>query len=466
MRYDWQQAPSDTQNRFSNFSPGVQSHAFNTVNIIGKTGNQLAPIGMLFPGDTGVPTNGAFTPNNHVSPRFGFAWDPFGNGKTVVHGAAGLFFGGISGNQWELSSNFAPFAIRQQFSKVVSMAHPYSNDPTEFPGGTNPFLTIGYTPGTSTANFLALTQVSAVDPHYRWPLNYQINFGVQQQLANGLALSINYVGSLNRKLPLYQDINPPVYNINSAGTSGASCSDLTKSCGYANTSSTVNNRRPLNSQYGLSAASPTYSNVYIMRSNQNSNYNGLQVRSKNSFPTTSPRAGSTSGARRWPATLWTTARSQARSSIRTIPLWNIASARSVDSRHQVTGSFVWTPDYFNSYNRFVRLALNGWTITSIINLQSGTPFTVTTGTDVNGDGQTQRSPKRHSRQGGTRPQPELPCCRGKRMVRYVGLLRSRIGHHGNINRVPRSWPPGSSRKHAAHATLRPRLSGYRLVDLP
>jgi len=44
----------------------------------------------------------------------------------------------------------------------------------------------------------------------------------------------------------------------------------------ANTSATVNNRRKLNSMYGLSAASPVYSNVYNIQSNQGSNYNGLQ----------------------------------------------------------------------------------------------------------------------------------------------------------------------------------------------
>ena len=32
-----------------------------------------------------------------------------------------------------------------------------------------------------------------------------------------------------------------------------------------------------NSMYGPSAANPIYSNVFIIRSNQNSNYNGLQV---------------------------------------------------------------------------------------------------------------------------------------------------------------------------------------------
>ncbi len=33
-----------------------------------------------------------------------------------------IFFGGISGNQWEFPSNFAPYAVRNTYSKVVSYA--------------------------------------------------------------------------------------------------------------------------------------------------------------------------------------------------------------------------------------------------------------------------------------------------------------------------------------------------------
>jgi hypothetical protein len=61
-------------------------------------------------------------------------------------------------------------------------------------------------------------------------------------------------------------------------------------------------------------------------------------------------------------------------------------------RHMVNASFVWNPDYFSGYNALVKSALNGWTITGIVTLNSGTPFTVTTGTDVNGDGQTNDRP--------------------------------------------------------------------------
>jgi len=61
LRYDWQQAPTDPQHMQTNFTPGVQSHAFPSVSIVGKTGPQLAPIGMLFPGDPGVPVGGVNT---------------------------------------------------------------------------------------------------------------------------------------------------------------------------------------------------------------------------------------------------------------------------------------------------------------------------------------------------------------------------------------------------------------------
>jgi hypothetical protein len=392
LRYDWQQAPTDTQNRQTNFVPGVQSHAFQNVNISGKTGNQLAPIGMLFPGDPGVPSTGAYTPSSHISPRVGLSFDPLGNGKTVFHAAAGLFYGGISGNLWELPSNFAPYAVRPTFSKVVSMAHPYSGDPTEFPGGTNPFPTLTFVGGSGNASFLALNQVASFDSHFEWPVTYQINGGFQQQFGSGFALTVNYVGSLNRKMPIYHDLNPPQFNITAAGTSGASCTDLTQACGYANTSSTVNNRRPLNSQFGLSAAKPTYSNVYNLQSSQNSNYNGMQV-------VLEKRLSHNFSARAFyifSKTLASNALDGTNLAATFVdpnyPQLEAHQRSDQDRRNMVTINFVWTPDYFSGYNRFVRTALDGWTISSIITMNSGQPFTVTTGTDVNGDGQTNDRP--------------------------------------------------------------------------
>jgi outer membrane receptor protein involved in Fe transport len=383
LRYDWQQAPTDPQHMQTNFTPGAQSHAFPNVSIVGKTGQQLAPVGMLFPGDPGVPVGGAFTPNNHVSPRFGFSYDPYGAGKTVFHGAAGLFFGGISGNEWEFPSNFAPYAVRNSgYTKVQSLTHPYTGDPTEFPTGTNPYPSLAFNYASKSATFLPFNQIVAFDPNYRWPYSVQLNFGVQQQIGNGFSFSVYYVGSLNRKTPLYNDINGPQFNINAAGTSGASCTDLTKPCGYANSSATVNNRRPLNSQFGASAAVPLYSNVWIIRSNQNSNYNGLQV-------TVTQRLThhvSAKGYYSWSKTLQSNALDSTGGLNgvfvdNNYPQLEYRQRSDQDRRHMMTMSFVWKPDYFDHFNRFVRTTLNGWTVSGIWTANSGQPFTVTTGND-------------------------------------------------------------------------------------
>ncbi len=398
VRYDVQQAPTDPSgNRQTNFTPGVQSHAFTNVSILGKTGPQLAPIGMLFPGDPGVPTTGAFTAYNHFSPRAGFALDPFNNGKTVFHGAAGMFFGGISGNEWEFPSNFAPYAVRTTYSKVVSLTHPYQGDPTEFPTGVNPYPALTFTPGSGTANFLALNQIVAFDPNYSWPVTYQFNLGFQQQLGKSFSFGASYVGSLNRKNPLYNDINAPVFNINpDTGLSGPACftdaahkiADTSKACGYANTSGTVNNRRPLNSQFGQSATAPIYSNVYIIRSNQNSNYSSLQVTLEQRIT----HRVSARGYYSWSKTLQSnTLDTQGGLNGLFVdanyPKLEDHQRSDQDRRHMMTMSFVWKPDYFNGFNPIVRTALNGWTVTGIWTANSGQPFTVTTGTDVNGDGQ-------------------------------------------------------------------------------
>jgi hypothetical protein len=400
VRYDFQQSPTDPQSMQTNFTPGAQSHAFGTVNIIGKCSNCLAPVGYLFPGDSGVPRGGAFSPQNHISPRVGFAFDPYGNGRTVFHGAAGLFFGGISGNQWEFPSNFAPYAVRNSYSKVVSLTHPYAGDPTEFPTGTNPYPSLNFNRASNTATFLPQNAVSAFDPNYRWPYSMQINFGFSQQFGKGFAISANYVGSLNRKSPLYNDLNGPIFNINpDTGLSGPACftdsahkvPDTTKACGYANSSSTINNRRPLNSQFGLSAASPSYTNVNIIRSNQNSNYNSLQV-------TVTQRLThhlSASGYYTWSKTLQSNTLDTTGGLSGTFQDVNYAQLEyrqrsDQDRRQMMTMHFIWKPDYFDHANKIIKAALNGWSIAGIWTANSGQPFTVTTGSDNYFGGGTQR----------------------------------------------------------------------------
>ena len=348
LRYDVQTAPTITQNRIAGFRLGEQS-----------TVSPTAITGQLFPGDRGVPRSGVDTRWNHVSPRVGAAWDPFGNGKTVVHAAGGLFFGTISGNEWELPSNSQPFSVRAQYNHVVSMTNVYATDAADFPGGVSPYP-YNYSP--SSPRYIEPASLIVFPQNYKWPYSYQINFGVQQQITNTLALSLSYVGALSRKLPIEIDRNYPLYN--AADPS-------------ANTTSTANTRRPI--QPG------TISTLLSVESGESSNYHGLQVTMDKRFS----RSFSFKSYFVWSKTLASIAMDN-NSLANTFEDYNLRSLdrqrSDFDQRLTSTSSIVWQPDYFSRFNPLVRNLLNGWTTTAIVTLQSGAPFSITTGSDNNGDG--------------------------------------------------------------------------------
>src|SRR6185312_1749505 len=257
VRYDVQTAPIDTQRRIAVFQPGVQS-----------TVSPNAMLGQLFPGDPGVPDGGVDTNYNHISPRFGFAYDPFGRGRTVFHGGAGLFFDTISGNEWMLSQNFQPFAVRETnaFSHVVSLQHIYSTDPQDFAGGVSPFP---YLYDKANPRYVSPASLVFVQKGMRWPYNIQANFGVEQQITNNLAFSINYVGVFARKLPLYIDNNAPIYNTanpDNNNTKNVNCRRPFDALPFA-TATTCANPEP---------GSKYMSNGYVIESGQSANYHGLQ----------------------------------------------------------------------------------------------------------------------------------------------------------------------------------------------
>lgn len=341
LRWDFQTAPTDPQNRFTNYVPGQKS-----------TVNPLAPVGALFFGDPGVERAGIPNRYKNFSPRIGFAYDPFGDGKTSIRSAIGLFYGSISGNEWGNMTNFQPWSTRLTFTNLnrrgtgATLSNPYNN----YTGG-NPFPYNG--------SFSNGGGFFAVSPEFQFPRTLQMNFSVQRQITNALTVGAAYIKSVARNLPFGRDLNYPVVNA-TATSAGAN----------------ILARRP----------NPAFGAVTILDSDQKADYEGLQITSSmrlnklfsfNGFYTLSK---TTSSVQLHNNTVLGLAQN----------FTNLDAEKGpadTDQRHVFSMSFNFQPDFYNGDSKILKGILNGWSIAPIVKIRSGRPFTVTNGNvDANLDG--------------------------------------------------------------------------------
>jgi len=104
---------------------------------------------------------------------------------TVIHGGAGLFFDTIGGNEWMLSQNFQPFAVRETnaFTHVTSLQNIYSTDCQDFAGCVSPFP---YLYDKANPRYVLPASLVFLQKGMAWPYNMQANFGIQHELASNL----------------------------------------------------------------------------------------------------------------------------------------------------------------------------------------------------------------------------------------------------------------------------------------
>ncbi len=164
---------------------------------------------------------------NNFGPRVGFAWDAFGDGKTVVRGGAGIYYQQLS-NLIELQGSMsAPFKITQYYfnfdGKSLQLANPLANQPsgtskvlpayvpaiTSFAGVSgdvnsadatvnwvNPSGQLCQISGGSATNCsIDLASYASADLGLHSPYTEQWNLTVQRQLGRNWALEAGYVGT-------------------------------------------------------------------------------------------------------------------------------------------------------------------------------------------------------------------------------------------------------------------------------
>lgn len=143
------------------------------------------------------------------APRVGFAWDPWGDGKTSIRGGYGIFFEHGTGNEANTGSLEAsgPFVLSMTQQLPVSypcignVGYGSAFDPTNSAcastqGGSAP-----------PAGSIFPLDVTSIPTQAVWPYAQQWSFGVQRELPRAFVVNVAYVGSKGTHLTVERQLN-------------------------------------------------------------------------------------------------------------------------------------------------------------------------------------------------------------------------------------------------------------------
>jgi hypothetical protein len=256
-------------------------------------------------------------PKGDIAPRVGFAWDPTGKGKTVVHGYFGVFYNPMHFN-FATTTNVPALSSYSVNFFQANIAYPSPNPP--LPAGTQNVNAFPRNPKDQVTN--------------NWL------FGIQQEVARNTILTVNYVANNSHHMQ--------------AGVDFAALN--------ANAENVFSTARPYLG----------FANEDIDADGLGSNYNSLQVKLRRSMGNLIFETNYT-----WSHEFDDMLNFLSPGFENPLnPKIDHASG-DWDVRNNVTGSVVYSLPQLTGSSSLVREALGGWQTSGILQTRSGLPTNIT-----------------------------------------------------------------------------------------
>jgi carboxypeptidase family protein len=173
----------------------------------------VSDLGLVQCGVGGAPagcmTGHLFNP----APRVGFAWDPFGDGRTSVRGGYGIFFEHGTGNEANTGSLEASAPLVLSMTQPLPLNYPcignvgYGKafDPSNT--GCTPIAPFAQAPQPPPTGSVFPLDITGIPTKAIWPYAQQWSFGVQREVTKDVVANVAYVGSKGTHLTIERQLN-------------------------------------------------------------------------------------------------------------------------------------------------------------------------------------------------------------------------------------------------------------------